>query len=143
MASKTCGTTTATGESFYLGDGARLIISRNENPGLYDDNKIVGAIYIPGFKNGKAGHESLFVKKACWPGDYAEAALYWSFPKDTDEVWEVIERDDPKGDSGIDYEPVIDKMMKTAHLPVAIPIELAYWATDAGYPPLGLGGKAR
>lgn len=118
------------GESFYLGGGARLVISRNENPGLYDDNKIVGAIYIPGFKNGKAGHESLFVKKACWPGDDTEAALYWSFPKDTDDVWEVIERDDPKGDSGIDYGPVIDKMMKTANLPVAIPIELAHWATE-------------
>lgn len=112
------------GESFYLGDGARLIISRNENPGLYDDNKIVGAIYIPGFKNGKTGQESLFVKKACWPGDYAEAALYWSFPKDSDEVREAIERDDPKGDAGI------DKMMKTANPPLAIPIDLAYWATE-------------
>ena len=30
------------GESFYLGDGARLIISWNENPS-YDDNKIVAA----------------------------------------------------------------------------------------------------
>lgn len=116
------------GESFYLGDGSRLIVSRNENPGFYDDNKIVGAIYIPGVKNGKLGHEGLFINKAYWPGDATEAALFWSFPKGTSEAWEVIERDDI--DNDIDYGAVVDKMMKTANTPVLIPLELAHWATE-------------
>lgn len=118
------------GESFYMGDGARLIISWNESPTLYNDNKVVGAIYIPGFKNGKRGHESLFINRSCWPGDATEAALFWPFMKDTSEAWEVIERNDVENDSCIDYSAVIDEMMKTANPPVLIPLELAHWATE-------------
>lgn len=117
------------GESFYLGDGARLIISWNENPS-YDDNKIVGVVYVPGTKNGKPGHECLFINKACWPHDATEAALFWSFPKDMEDVWEVIDnRDDTKGASYIEPS-VISKIMKTANPPKLIPLELAYWATE-------------
>lgn len=117
------------GESFYLGDGARLIISWNENPS-YDDNKIVGVVYVPGTKNGKLGHESLFINKACWPHDTTEAALFWSFPKDMEEVWEVIDnQDDTKGTSYIEPS-VISKIMKTANPPKLIPLELAHWATE-------------
>ena len=119
------------GESFYLGDGARLIISRNENPDYYDDNKIIGVVYLPGIKNGRSGNENLFVNKACWPHDATEAALFWSFPKDMDEVWEVIKhRDDIKNASCIYSGAVVSKMMKTANPPVLIPLELAHWATE-------------
>lgn len=117
------------GESFYLGDGARLIISWNENPS-YDDNKIVGVVYVPGTKNGKLGHESLFINKACWPHDATESALFWSFPKDMEDVWEVIDnQDDTKGTSYIEPN-VISKIMSTANPPVLIPLELAHWATE-------------
>lgn len=119
------------GESFYLGDGARLIISRNENPDYYDDNKIIGVVYLPGIKNGRGGNENLFVNKACWQHDATEAALFWSFPKDMDEVWEVIKhRDDIKNASCIYSGAVVSKMMKTANPPVLIPLELAHWATE-------------
>lgn len=119
------------GESFYLGDGARLIISRNENPDYYDDNKIIGVVYLPGIKNGRSGNENLFVNKACWPHDATEAALFWPFPKDMDEVWEVIKhRDDIKNASCIYSGAVVSKMMKTANPPVLIPLELAHWATE-------------
>ena len=118
------------GESFYLGNGARLVISYNENPAFYDDNKIVGAVYIPGVKNGKKGHESLFVNKACWPHDVTDAAVFWSFPKDMEDVWEVIDnRDDTKNTSYIEPS-VISKIMSTANPPVLIPLELAHWATE-------------
>lgn len=117
------------GESFYLGNGARLVISYNESPS-YDDNKIVGAAYIPGVKNGKKGHESLFVNKACWPHDVTDAAVFWSFPKDMEDVWEVIDnRDDTKNTSYIEPS-VISKIMSTANPPVLIPLELAHWATE-------------
>lgn len=117
------------GESFYLGNGARLVISYNESPS-YDDNKIIGAVYIPGVKNGKKGHESLFVNKACWPHDVTDAAVFWSFPKDMEDVWEVIDdRDDTKNTSYIEPS-VISKIMSTANLPVLIPLELAHWATE-------------
>ena len=117
------------GESFYLGNGARLVISYNESPS-YDDNKIVGAVYIPGVKNGKKGHESLFVNKACWPHDVTDAAVFWSFPKDMEDVWEVIDnRDDTKNTSYIEPS-VISKIMSTANPPVLIPLELAHWATE-------------
>lgn len=117
------------GESFYLGDGARLVISFNENPS-YDDNKIVGVVYVPGIKNGKRGHESLFINKACWPHDATEAALFWSFPKDMEDVWEVIDnQDNTKGASYIEPN-VISKIMSTANPPVLIPLELANWATE-------------
>lgn len=117
------------GESFYLGDGARLIISWNENPS-YDDNKIVGVVYVPGTKNGTPGHECLFINKSCWPHDSTEAALFWSFPKDMEDVWEVIDsRDDTKDASYIEPS-VIGKIMKTANPPKLIPLELAHWATE-------------
>lgn len=67
------------GKAFYLGDGARLIISYNESPEYMQDNKIVGALYLPGNNNGKPGHEHLFIDEGCYFGDKIEAALYWSY----------------------------------------------------------------
>ena len=107
------------GESFYLGDGARLIVSRNENPS-YDDNKIVGAVYIPGIKNATRGNENLFINKACWPGDETGAALFWTFPKDMGEVWEVVDRNSTENVSYIEPS-VISKIMSTANPPCAHP----------------------
>lgn len=116
------------GESFYLGDGARLVVSYNENPS-YDNNKIIGAVYVPGTKNGKIGHEYLFINKACWPGNATESALFWSFPKDMNEVWEVVDRNSTENVSYIEPS-VISKIMSTANPPVLIPLELAHWATE-------------
>lgn len=36
------------GKSFYLGDGAHLIVSYNESPEYMEDNKIIGVLYLPG-----------------------------------------------------------------------------------------------
>lgn len=117
------------GESFYLGDGARLIISWNENPS-YDDNKIIGVVYLPGTKNGKPGHECLFINKACWPHNATEAALFWPFPKDMEDVWEVIDnRGDTKDTSYIEPS-TISNIMSTANPPKLIPLELAHWSTE-------------
>lgn len=116
------------GESFYLGDGARLVVSYNESPS-YDNNKIIGAVYVPGTKNGKLGHECLFINKACWPGNATESALFWSFPKDMNEVWEVVDRNSTENVSYIEPS-VISKIMSTANPPVLIPLELAHWATE-------------
>lgn len=117
------------GESFYLGDGARLVISYNESPS-YDDNKIVGAVYVPGVKNATQGNESLFINKACWPRDETGAALFWSFPKDMEEVWEVIDNRNGNKDASYIEPSVISKIMSTANPPVLIPLELAHWATE-------------
>lgn len=78
------------GKTFYLGDGARLIVSYNESPEYMKDNKIIEALYLPGNHNGKPGHEHLFIDEACYSGDDIETALYWSFPKDMEEMVEFI-----------------------------------------------------
>lgn len=119
------------GKSFYLGDGARLIVSYNESPEYMEDNKIIGALYLPGNKNGKPGHEHLFIDEACYLGDKIEAALYWSFPKDMDEVWEpIMNRPEYQGASCISAGYVVQQLMRTAHAPVLVPYELAEWASE-------------
>lgn len=110
------------GKSFYLGDGARLIVSYNESPEYMEDNKIIGALYLPGNKNGKLGHENMFID---------EAALYWSFPKDMDEVWKpIMNRPEYQGASCISTGYVVQQLMRTAHAPVLVPYELAEWASE-------------
>lgn len=119
------------GKSFYLGDGARLIVSYNESPEYMEDNKIIGALYLPGNKNDKPGHEHLFVDEACHLGDELEAALYWSFPKDMDEVWKpIMNRPEYQGASCISTGYVVQQLMRTAHAPVLVPYELAEWASE-------------
>lgn len=119
------------GKSFYLGDGARLIVSYNESPEYMEDNKIVGALYLPGNKNGKPGHENMFIDEACYLGDKIEAALYWSFPKDMDTVWEpIMNRPEYRGASCISTGYVVQQLMRTAHAPVLVPYELAEWASE-------------
>ena len=119
------------GKSFYLGDGARLIVSYNESPEYMEDNKIVGALYLPGNHNGKPDHEHLFIDEACYLGDEVEAALYWSFPKDMDEVWEpIMNRPEYQGASCISTGYVVQQLMRTAHAPVLVPYELAEWAAE-------------
>lgn len=119
------------GKSFYLGDGARLIVSYNESPEYMEDNKIVGALYLPGNHNGKLGHENLFIDEACHLGDEVEAALYWSFPKDMDEVWEpIMNRPEYQGASCINTGYIVQQLMSTAHAPVLVPYELAEWAAE-------------
>lgn len=119
------------GKSFYLGDGARLIVSYNESPEYMEDNKIIGALYLPGNKNGKPGHEHLFIDEGCYFGDKIEAALYWSFPKDMDEVWEpIMNRPEYQGASCISTGYVVQQLMRTAHAPVLVPYELAEWAAE-------------
>lgn len=119
------------GKSFYLGDGARLIVSYNESPEYMEDNKIVGALYLPGNHNGKPDHEHLFIDEACYLGDEVEAALYWSFPKDMDEVWEpIMNRPEYQGASCISTGYVVQQLMRTAHAPVLVPYELAAWAAE-------------
>ena len=119
------------GKSFYLGDGARLIVSYNESPEYMEDNKIIGALYLPGNKNDKPGHEHLFVNEACHLGDELEAALYWSFPKDMDEVWKpIMNRPEYQGASCISTGYVVQQLMRTAHAPVLVPYELAEWAAE-------------
>lgn len=119
------------GKSFYLGDGARLIVSYNESPEYMEDNKIIGALYLPGNKNGKPGHEHLFIDEDCYLGDKIEAALYWSFPKDMDEVWEpIMNRPEYRGASCISTGYVVQQLMRTAHAPVLVPYELAEWAAE-------------
>lgn len=119
------------GKSFYLGDGARLVVSYNESPEYIEDNKIIGALYLPGNKNDKPGHEHLFVDEACHLGDELEAALYWSFPKDMDEVWEpIMNRPEYQGASCISTGYVVQQLMCTAHAPVLVPYELAEWAAE-------------
>lgn len=119
------------GKSFYLGDGARLIVSYNESPEYMEDNKIIGALYLPGNHNGKPGHENLFIDEACYLGDKIEAALYWSFPKDMDEVWKpIMNRPEYQGASCISTGYVVQQLMRTAHAPVLVPYELAEWASE-------------
>ena len=119
------------GKSFYLGDGARLIVSYNESPEYMEDNKIVGALYLPGNHNGKPGHENLFIDEACHLGDKVEAALYWSFPKDMDEVWEpIMNRPEYRGASCINTGYIVQQLMSTAHAPTLVPYELAAWAAE-------------
>lgn len=119
------------GKSFYLGDGAHLVVSYNESPEYMEDNKIIGALYLPGNKNGKPGHEHLFIDEACYLGDKIEAALYWSFPKDMDEVWEpIMNRPEYQGASCISTGYVVQQLMRTAHAPVLVPYELAEWAAE-------------
>lgn len=119
------------GKSFYLGDGARLVVSYNESPEYMEDNKIVGALYLPGNHNDKPGHEHLFVDEACHLGDELEAALYWSFPKDMDTVWEpIMNRPEYQGASCISTGYVVQQLMRTAHAPVLVPYELAEWAAE-------------
>lgn len=119
------------GLSYHLGDGSRLVISINEDPWTDEDNKMIGVLYIPGFKNGKPGHESLFINKSCWPGHKTGAAIFWSYPEDTDEVWEVIkDREDVKNASFIEADIVMTKAMRTPSAPTLIPRELAEWAAD-------------
>lgn len=119
------------GKSFYLGDGARLIVSYNESPYYMEDNKIIGALYLPGNKNGKPGHENMFIDEACYLGDKIEAALYWSFPKDMDEVWKpIMNRPEYQGASCISTGYVVQQLMRTAHAPVLVPYELAEWAAE-------------
>ena len=119
------------GKTFYLGDGARLIVSYNESPEYMEDNKIIGALYLPGNHNGKPGHERLFIDEACYLGDKIEAALYWSFPKDMDEVWEpIMNRPEYQGASCISTGYVVQQLMRTAHAPVLVPYELAEWAAE-------------
>ena len=119
------------GKSFYLGDGARLVVSYNESPEYMEDNKIVGALYLPGNKNGKLGHENIFIDEACYLGDKIEAALYWSFPKDMDEVWKpIMNRPEYQGASCISTGYVVQQLMRTAHAPVLVPYELAEWAAE-------------
>ena len=119
------------GLSYHLGDGSRLVISINEDPWDEDDNKMIGIVYIPGFKNGKPGHENLFINKASWPQPQTEAAIFWSFPGDTDEVWEQIkDREDVKNASFIEADIVMTKAMRTPGAPTLIPRELAEWAAD-------------
>lgn len=119
------------GLSYHLGDGSRLVISINEDPWTEDDNKMIGVVYIPGFRNGKPGHENLFINKASWPRHKTEAAIFWSYPEDTDEVWEVIkDREDVKNASFIEADLVMTKAMRTPGAPTLIPRELAEWAAD-------------
>lgn len=119
------------GKSFYLGDGARLIVSYNESPEYMEDNKIIGALYLPGNHNGKPGHERLFMDEACHLGNDIEAALYWSFPKDMDEVWKpIMNRPEYQGASCISTGYVVQQLMRTAHAPVLVPYELAEWAAE-------------
>ena len=119
------------GLSYHLGDGSRLVISINEDPWTEDDNKMIGVVYIPGFRNGKPGHENLFINKASWPGHKTEAAIFWSYPEDTDEVWEVVkDREDVKNGSFIEADLVMTKAMRTPGAPTLIPRELAEWAAD-------------
>lgn len=119
------------GKSFYLGDGARLIVSYNESPEYMEDNKIVGALYLPGNHNGKPGHENLFIDEACHLGDKVEAALYWSFPKDMDEVWTpIMNRPEYRGASCINTGYIVQQLMSTAHAPTLVPYELAEWAAE-------------
>ena len=119
------------GKSFYLGDGARLIVSYNESPEYMEDNKIIGALYLPGNKNGKLGHKNMFIDEACYLGDKIEAALYWSFPKDMDEVWKpIMNRPEYQGASCISTGYVVQQLMRTAHAPVLVPYELAEWAAE-------------
>lgn len=119
------------GKSFYLGDGARLIVSYNESPEYMEDNKIIGVLYLPGNHNGKPGHEHLFINEACHLGDDIEAALYWSFPKDMDEVWEpIMNRPEYQGESCIATGYIVQQLMRTANPPVLVPYELAAWAAE-------------
>ena len=119
------------GKSFYLGDGARLIVSYNESPEYMEDNKIIGALYLPGNKNGKPGHEHLSIDEGCYFGDKIEAALYWSFPKDMDTVWKpIMNRPEYRGASCISTGYVVQQLMRTAHAPVLVPYELAEWAAE-------------
>lgn len=119
------------GLSYHLGDGSRLVISINEDLWDEDDNKMIGIVYIPSFKNGKPGHENLFIDKASWPQHQTEAAIFWSFPGDTDEVWEQIkDREDVKNASFIEADIVMTKAMRTPGAPTLIPRELAEWAAD-------------
>lgn len=119
------------GKSFYLGDGARLVVSYNESPEYMEDNKIVGALYLPGNKNGKPGHENLFIDEACYLGNDIEAALYWSFPKDMDEVWKpIMNRPEYQGASCISTGYIVQQLMRTANPPVLVPYELAAWAAE-------------
>lgn len=119
------------GKSFYLGDGARLIVSYNESTEYMEDNKIIGALYLPGNHNGKPGHERLFMDEACHLGNDIEAALYWSFPKDMDTVWEpIMNRPEYQGASCISTGYVVQQLMRTAHAPVLVPYELAEWAAE-------------
>lgn len=119
------------GKSFYLGDGARLIVSYNESPEYMEDNKIVGALYLPGNHNGKPGRENLFIDEACHLGDKVEAALYWSFPKDMDEVWEpIMNRPAYRGASCTNPGYIVQQLMRTANPPVLVPYELAAWAAE-------------
>lgn len=119
------------GKSFSLGDGARLIVSYNESPEYLEDNKIVGALYLPGNHNGKPGHENLFIDEACHLGDKVEAALYWSFPKDMDEVWEpIMNHPEYRGASCSNTGYIVQQLMSTAHAPVLVPYELAEWAAE-------------
>ena len=119
------------GKSFYLGDGARLIVSYNESPEYMEDNKIVGALYLPGNHNGKQGHENLFIDEACHLGDKVEAALYWYFPKDMDEVWEpIMNRPEYRGASRNNPGYIVQQLMSTAYAPTLVPYELAAWAAE-------------
>lgn len=119
------------GKTFYLGDGARLIVSYNESPEYMEDNKIIGALYLPGNHNGKPGHEHLFIDEACYSGDDIETALYWSFPKDMDTVWEpIMNRPEYQGASCIATGYIVQQLMRTAHAPVLVPYELAEWAAE-------------
>lgn len=119
------------GKSFYLGDGAHLVVSYNESPEYMEDNKIIGALYLPGNKNGKPGHEHLFIDEGCYFGDKIEAALYWSFPKDMDTVWKpIMNRPEYRGASCISTGYVVQQLMRTAHAPVLVPYELAEWAAE-------------
>lgn len=119
------------GKSFYLGDGARLIVSYNESPEYMEDNKIIGALYLPGNKNSKLGHENMFIDETCHLGDELEAALYWSFPKDMDEVWEpIMNRPEYQGASCISTGYIVQQLMRTAYAPVLVPYELAEWAAE-------------
>ena len=119
------------GLSYHLGDGSRLVISINEDPWDEDDNKMIGIVYIPGFRNGKPGHENLFIDKASWPQHQTEAAIFWSFPGDTDEVWgQIKDREDVKNASFIEADIVMTKAMRTPGAPTLIPRELAEWAAD-------------
>lgn len=119
------------GKSFYLGDGARLIVSYNESPEYMEDNKIIGALYLPGNHNGKPGHEHLFIDEACYSGDDIETALYWSFPKDMDEVWKpIMNRPEYQGESCIATGYIVQQLMRTANPPVLVPYELAAWAAE-------------
>ena len=119
------------GKTFYLGDGARLIVSYNESPEYMEDNKIIGALYLPGNHNGKPGHEHLFIDEACYSGDDIETALYWSVPKDMDTVWEpIMNRPEYQGASCIATGYIVQQLMRTANPPVLVPYELAEWASE-------------